>query len=94
MVCVACTTARRRKLPGDETPARLARLLVELLNSDGLAELAIGGAWCALKNLLVGRPGQPALLLEMDICRLALTHLQRIGSAAEWVVSGTLMRWL
>ena len=82
------------KLPGDDVPARIARLVVELLRTNGLAELAIGGAWCSLKCILIGRPGQTALrslLLEMDICGLALTHLQRIGSAAEWMVSGTLM---
>lgn len=71
----------------------MARLLVELLNSDKLAELAIGGAWSALRSILLGRPALCSLFLELNICGLALTHLQRIGSAAEWTVSGTLMWW-
>ena len=74
-------------------PARMAQLVVELLNSDGLAGLAIAGAWRTLIGLLFGRPTVCSLLVEMDICRLALTHLQRIGSAFEWLVSGTMMRW-
>lgn len=81
------------KLPGDDVPARIARLVVELLRTNGLAELVIGGAWNTLKIVLLGRPAVCSLLLETDICRLALTHLQRIGSAAEWVVSGTQMQW-
>ncbi len=88
-----CSRHGRKKLPGNDKPARIARLLVELLNSDELAELAIGGAWSCLKNILLG--AQPALcrvILDLDICGLALTHLQQIGSAADWTVSGALMR--
>ena len=93
MVCDVCARRGRKKLTGDAAPARIARLSVELLNSDGLAELTIGGAWTSLRNLLLGRHALCTLYLEMDICSLALTHLRRIGSAAEWMVSGTLMQW-
>ena len=67
----------------------MARLIVELLNSGELAELAIGGAWNILRNLITQRFATlGSLFLEMDICRLAMAHLQMIGSAADWVVSG------
>ena len=80
-----------------DTHAQLTRLFVELLSSDGLPDLVIAGANTALKIMTfthsAGSAALCSLLLEMDICGLAMTHLQAIGSAAEWVVSGMLMRW-
>lgn len=82
----------------DDTHMQIARLLVELLKSTGLTRLVIGGAWIALWYML-RQPSAHKLvacsrLLEMDICKLAATNLRAFGSAAEWVVSAILMRWL
>ena len=79
-------------MPGEDARARMAQLFVELLSSDGLPDLVCAGAWCAVRLLVypntVGSAAVCSLLLEMDICRLAATHLQRVGSPSEWVVSG------
>lgn len=75
----------------------MAQLFVELLSSDGLPDLVCGAAYVALVHMTFSTAaGSAALcsaLLDMDICRLVMSHLQVIGSAAEWVVSGTLRRW-
>ena len=102
MCCTVWTVrcGRKNLLAGDKH-TRMAQLLVELLRSDGLPDLVYGGAYLCLKALAsdlgslnkLGTAAVCSLLLDMDICRLAMTHLQAIGSAAEWVVSGTLMRW-
>ena len=82
----------------DDTYARMAQLFVELLSSDGLPDLVSGGAYNALAlttfSNAAGSAAICSVLLEMDICRLVMNHLQAIGSAAEWVVSGTLTRRL
>ena len=84
-------------MPGDDARARMAQLFVELLSSDGLPDLVPGGACQALLCMTIsnvaGSAAVCSLLLEMDICRLVMTRLQAIGSAAEWLVSGMLMRW-
>ena len=84
-------------MSGDDAHARMARLFVELLSSAGLPDLLLGGAYTALKLMVqpgaVGRAALCSLLVEMDVCRLAMTHLQAIGSAGKWVVSDMLMRW-
>ena len=75
----------------------MGRLLVELLNTDGLTQLEKQGAWFALGRLAINRGADMfplcSLLIESDICRIAIAHLRAIGSAAEWVVSGILIRW-
>ena len=81
---------------GDDV-VEMGRLLVELLNGDGWPQVVKGGAWNTLARLAMAR-GQDTfplctMLIEMDICKIAMTHLRAIGSAADWVVSGILNRW-
>ena len=84
-------------MPDADAHARWAQLFVELLCDDGLPDLVCGGAYLALKTMTfanaAGGDDICSVLLEMDVCRLAMTHLQAIGSAGEWVVSVTPMRW-
>ena len=84
-------------MPDEDAHARMAQLFVELFSSDGLPDLVAGGACHALLCMVLANAAGSAalcsLLLETDICRLAMTHLQAIGSAAKWVVSDMLMRW-
>ena len=84
-------------MPGDDPGARMAQLFVELLSGDGLPYLVFGGAYHSLRQLTFPSARSVAALcrklLEMDICRLATTHLQAIDSAGKWMVSLTLMRW-
>ena len=43
-------------MPSDDVPQQLLSLLVELLRSDELPELVIGGAWNRVNGCLAGRP--------------------------------------
>ena len=62
-------------------------LLLELLQSGELPELAVGGAWTVASDLM-NRGSAPfgPVALEADICGLATAHLRAIGPAADWVV--------
>ena len=62
-------------------------LSIELLQSGKLPELAVGGAWTTLKNIM-SRGSVPLgpVALEADICGLATAHLRAIGRAADWMV--------
>ena len=74
-------------MPTDDIPRKLLRLLLELIASGELPELAVGGAWFRLEQLISFRPGLAPVALEADICGLAIASLRAVGSAADWVVS-------
>ena len=74
-------------MPTDDIPHKLLRLLLELIASGELPELAVGGAWSSVHSLLTPRPALGPVALEADICGLAVAGLRSVGSAADWVVS-------
>ena len=74
-------------MPSDDIPRKLMQLLFELIASGELPELAVGGAWFRLEQLISFRPGLAPVALEADICGLAIASLRAVGSAADWVVS-------
>ena len=74
-------------MPADDIPRKLVRLLLELIASGELPELAVGGAWFCVKELLTPRPALGPVALEADICGLVVAELRAAGSAADWVVS-------
>jgi hypothetical protein len=74
-------------MPTDDIPRKLLRLLLELIASGELPELAVGGAWNSVQNLLTPRPALGPVALEADICGLVVAGLRTVGSAADWVVS-------
>ena len=74
-------------MPTDDIPHKLVRLLLELIASGELPELAVGGAWFKLDHLLTPRPALGPVALEADICGLAVAGLRAVGPAADWVVS-------
>jgi hypothetical protein len=78
---------RRKRLPTDDIPRKLVQLLLELIASGELPELAVGGAWLRMQYLLNPRPALGPVALEADICGLAVAGLRAVGSAADWVVS-------
>jgi hypothetical protein len=78
---------RRKKMPTDDIPHKLVRLLFELIASGELPELAVGGVWLKLNALLTPRPALGPVALEADICGLAGAGLRTVGPAADWVVS-------
>jgi type IV secretory pathway VirB2 component (pilin) len=74
-------------MPTDDIPRKLLRLLLLLIASGELPELAVGGGWNRVFNLLTPRPALGAVALEADICGLAVAGLRAVGSAADWAVS-------
>ena len=78
---------RRKKMPTDDVPHKLVRLLLELIASGELPELAVGGAWLKLFYLLQPRPALGPVALEADMCGLAVASLRMVGPASDWVVS-------
>ena len=62
-------------------------LLLELLQSSELPELAVGGAWTTLFNIMCrGSVPLGPVALEADLCGVATAHLRAIGRAADWMV--------
>ena len=74
-------------MPTDDIPHKLVRQLLELIASGELPELAVGGAWYKLFQLLQPRPALGPVALEADICGLAVAGLRTMGPASDWVVS-------
>ena len=63
---------------------------LELLQSGELPELAVGGAWTTVKNIMArGSVPLGPVALEADICGLATAHLRAIGRASDWMVSSS-----
>ena len=75
----------QKNMPSDDVPRQMLTLLVELLRSGELPELAIGGAWHGVYQCLFGRPGLGSAAMELGIIDLAAEHLRAIGSAADVV---------
>ena len=74
-------------MPTDDIPCKLLQLLLELIASGELPELAVGGAWNSVQTLLAPRPALGPVTLEADICGLVVASLRAVGSAADWAVS-------
>ena len=74
-----------KQLPSDDVPRQLLPLLVELLRSAELPELAIGGAWFVIFGCLTGRPGMGPMAMELGLFDLGVKHLHGIGSPADAV---------
>eukprot|EP01046_Picozoa_sp_COSAG06_P062021 COSAG06_NODE_13827_length_1215_cov_2.299283_2_plen_229_part_01 len=72
-----------KKLPSDDVPCQLLPLLVELLRSAELPELAIGGAWYAIFCGISGRPSLCPVSMELGLFDLGMEHFRRIGSPAD-----------
>ena len=63
-------------------------LLVELLQSGELPELAVGGAWQCLDCIMNrGSVALGPVAMEVDMCGLVVAHLGAIGPADDWMVS-------
>ena len=75
------------KTSSDEVPRAMLALLVELLASAQLPELAIGGAWYAMYLCLTGRPGLAKWAIEeLGLFDLGMEHFRAIGSPADVVI--------
>ena len=78
-------------MPSDDIPRKLIQLLLELIASGELPELVVGGAWLRLEQLFGFRPALAPMALEADTCGLAIASLRAVGSAADWVVSSSIV---
>jgi hypothetical protein len=74
-------------MPTEDIPRKLVLLLLELIASGELPELAVGGAWQHVSHLVTPRPALGPVALEADICGVAAAGLRTVGPAADWVVS-------
>eukprot|EP01046_Picozoa_sp_COSAG06_P009431 COSAG06_NODE_493_length_15060_cov_50.594546_14_plen_563_part_00 len=77
--------ASKKKLPKDDVPTKMVTLLLELLRSNELPELAIGGAVTGVFYCLTGRPSIGPVALKHGVVELVVEHLKAIGSPADWV---------
>ena len=77
----------RKKTPADDVSHQMLLISLELLQSGELPELAVGGAWNTLYQIM-SRGSLPLgpVALEADVCGLATAHLRVIGRAADWMV--------
>ena len=78
----------KKKLPEDDVQMKLMTLLLlELLKSNELPELATGGAWMGVHYCLTGHLGLGPAALGCVVFELAVAHLHAIGSPADWISS-------
>jgi hypothetical protein len=79
----------KEQTPSDDVPGQMLTLLAELLRSKELlqtrGELAIGGAWVAVRDCLYNRPSLGPTAISLGLVDLAAGHLQEIGSPADMV---------
>jgi hypothetical protein len=75
----------QKRMPSDDVPRQMLTLSLELLRSNELPDLAIGGAWTCVHHCLIGRPSLGPTALELGICELAAAHLTAMGSPADCV---------
>ena len=73
----------KQKMPSDDVPRQMLTLLVELLRSGELPELAISGAWHGASLCLSGRPGLGPAALDLGVMDLIAEHCRAVGSAAD-----------
>ena len=60
-------------------------LLVGLLRTDELPELAVAGALYAANQCMQGRPAVSRVALELGLVELVSSQLSRAGAAADWL---------
>ena len=86
-LCLSDAILSKKKTPENDVPRKMLTLLLELLQSNELpeVELAIGGAWYAVRFCLVGRSSLGPVTLECGVVELAVAHLHAIGSPADWI---------
>ena len=86
-LCLSDAILSKKKTPENDVPRKMLTLLLELLQSNELpeVELAIGGAWYAVRFCLMGRPSLGPVVLECGVFELAVAHQHAIGSPADWL---------
>jgi hypothetical protein len=76
----------KRRMPTDETPRKMVRLLLELLRSDEPLSAAIAaGAFSGIRQSTYGRPPVARHAVELGVFDVGLTHLRTLGSPEIWM---------
>jgi hypothetical protein len=80
----------QKKLPSDDVPKKMVGLLLDLIRAgcDDLPELAVGGAWRAVVNCVIGRPAVAQYAFECGVFELIVECLRAIGGPLEWFAFG------
>ena len=71
--------------PDDDKPTKVLTLLVELLRSGALPDLAIGGALFAARECMVSRPAVGCAAFELGLIELVAAQLPRSGAPSDWL---------
>ena len=71
--------------PDDDKPIRMLTLLVDLLRSGELPDLAIGGVAYAMNYCAQGRPDVARAAVELGVIELVSAELLRRGAPLEWL---------
>ena len=69
----------------DQVPKQMITLLLQLLKSGELPELAIGGAWFAIYVCIQGGPALGSLAVDLGVMELAAEHCHAVGSPANMI---------
>lgn len=72
----------KKQMPSDDVPKQLLVLLAELIRSEELPELAIGGAWFRISQLFVGHPGLGPKAVDIGLFDLVAEHLRALGNSS------------
>ena len=75
----------KKLMPTDDVPRQLLTLLLDLIPSNELPDLAVGGAWSGIRLCLEGRPSLGPTAVKGGIFEVAVAGLNAIGSPADWV---------
>ena len=75
----------KKKTPKDDVPMKMMTLSLDLLKSNELPQLVIGGAWITIHYCLIGRLSLGPVALECGLFELAVAHLNAIGRPADWI---------
>eukprot|EP01043_Picozoa_sp_COSAG02_P000335 COSAG02_NODE_6_length_64796_cov_76.792865_18_plen_369_part_00 len=77
--------ASAKRCPDDDKPIRMLTLLVGLLRSGEVPDLAIGGALYVANQCIQGRPAVVRVGLELGVIELVSAQLLRCGAPSEWL---------
>eukprot|EP01043_Picozoa_sp_COSAG02_P051663 COSAG02_NODE_5468_length_4297_cov_3.717008_2_plen_388_part_00 len=72
-----------QRCPDDDKPTTMLTLLVELLRSGELPDLAIGGALLAVQFCISGRPTVARASVELGVFELVAAQLLRSGAPSD-----------
>ena len=77
--------ASAQRCPDDDKAIKMLTLLVELLRSGEIPDLAISGALYAANYCTQRRPATARAALELGVMELVSAQLSRCGAPSDWL---------